>query len=65
MWTKIKRNCSHVISPSVYHGCTTEPGEIMGVQGKDAEIKGYIPVSSGAPGRIGPMYFLLTPKGAT
>ena len=52
MWTKIKRNCRHVISPSVYHGCTTEPGEIMGVQGKDAEIKGYILLINGAPGRI-------------
>ena len=27
-------------------------GEIMGVQGKDAEIKGYILLINGAPGRI-------------
>ena len=41
--------------PWLYHGArrnTFGTGEIMGVQGKDAEIKGYILLINGAPGRI-------------
>ena len=39
IWRDSSLNCRHVISPSVYHGCTTEPGETLLVSEKLWEFK--------------------------
>ena len=39
IWRDSSLNCRHVISPSVYHGCTTEPGETLLVPEKLWEFK--------------------------